>query len=155
MVSIESDPRAWRQEKAMVACRDLEALRIRIHRVEKSSQSHPEGMISQALDNFRFINEEVSPVVQNFYELSNRSLEFKKRFSLSPAGAKSIRYNSRELPNKLVYTSDLGEKLVELTEDMLKMLWNANINRDAVESLARPSKDQIIDKFKLHISSNK
>lgn len=155
MLKIETNPSFWRQEKAKIAINGLDALRDDVYLSSQRSQAHPENMIARALSNFRFINEQVSPVVEGFYELLNTPLDFKKKFGLSPASVKLIIYNSEDLPNKLVYDSGWNGKPVEVTQIMLISLWNANKNRDAVEALAQLSKEQIIAKFKQHISSHK
>lgn len=152
---IETDPSFWRQERARNVTNGLDTLKEAVRINEQNFQAHPESVIARAIDNFVFINDQVSPIVEGFYELSNKKLEFKKRFGLSPASLKSISYNSEEIPNRLVYGSSLTKRPTELTIYMIENLWNANTNRDAIESLARLSKEQIIDKFIRHISFNK
>lgn len=111
------------------------------------------GYLEQALDNLHFVEDNISNVVGDFFAKTQGRMNFGYH-TLSFFGEVPIMFNAQEDKGQLSYAFDPGRKPARLTEDLIKRLWNANINRNAVKAFGSLSKEQIIERFQSHIISS-
>ncbi len=120
---------------------------------EEEIPEAPKDYLHDAIGNLHFVNKYISALVADFFAEAKSTLVFRYRTS-SFLGEIPIMYNAGDHKNKLAYAFDPMKKPGELTEDILKRLWNANINQDAVKVFGKLSKEELIGKFQSHIVSS-
>jgi hypothetical protein len=109
--------------------------------------------LEQALDNLGFIKGNVSERVNEYFVKTKGRLNFGYR-TLSLFGEVPVMFMAQEDQAELSYAFDPGRKPAVLTEDLVRRLWNANINRNAIKALGSLSKEQILQRFESHILSS-
>lgn len=112
-----------------------------------------EGYLEHAIDNLHFVEDNISEVVGDFFVKTQGRLNFGYH-TLSFFGEVPIMFSTQEDKGQLSYAFDPGRKPAKLTEDIIKRLWNANINRNAVKAFGKLSKKQLVEKFESHIISS-
>ena len=137
------------KKQAESAIKGLEILQIKLELKADYAQK-PREPLSGAIENLHFVNENIAEIVGNFFNISGKSLQF-SYFPQTPEGSRPFSYHTKELPNKLSYATALGRRPALLSEQRLRIIWNANQNRKAVEALGKLSKKELIEKFRKHI----
>jgi hypothetical protein len=133
------------------ALSQLDSLKAFINEQEdpKKTDDYLEG----ALGNLHFVEDTISPTIEGFFAATKERMTFGYQ-TLSFFGEVPIMYNPIEHANELAYAFDPIKKPAILTEGILKRLWNANINRNAVKAFGKLSKIELIDRFESHILSS-
>lgn len=139
-------------EFAIKAINSLASLKSELSESEDFANKS-ENPLQGALENLRFFEETVPPEVSEYFALTGKTINFKYR-TLRFYGVVPIMYNPQKLPGALGYAFDPIHKPAKLTEGILKRLWNANINRNAVEAFGSLSKEDLVRKLENTILSS-
>lgn len=129
----------------------LSDLRVIISEQENSERN--DDYLEGAVQNLHFVEDKISGAVEGFFATTKKKMTFGYH-TLSLFGEVPIIYNPNEHLNRLAYAFDPVKKPAILTEDILKRLWNANINRNAVKAFGRLTKEELIKKFESQILSS-
>lgn len=152
MFSMESEARkrVLIQEGAQ-ALSKLDSLKASID--DQTNPEKPESHLEGAIENLHFVEEQISPTVEGFFTTTRKKLNFGYQ-TLSFFGEVPIIYSPHDQVNRLAYAFDPMKKPARLTEEILRRLWNANINRNAVKAFGKLSKKELIGRFESHILSS-
>lgn len=121
--------------------------------VEQENVERSNDYLEGAVQNLHFVEDKISGAVEGFFTSNKKRMTFGYH-TLSLFGEVPIIYNSEEHVNRLAYAFDPMKKPAILTEDILKRLWNANINRNAVKAFGKLTKKELIEKFESQILSS-
>lgn len=137
-------------DEGAIALWRLDGIRAR---VDKEEATEEKKGLPGALENLHFIENNISGVVGDFFVKTKRKMPFGYK-TLSLYGEVPITYCVIEQQGQLGYAFDPMKRPTRLTEDLLKRLWNANINQDAVKAFGNLSKIELINAFQSHIVSS-
>lgn len=109
--------------------------------------------LQQALSNFHFIENAILDAVGGFFSKNEGRISFGYK-TISFFGELPIVFSSKEGNPQLEYAFAPERKPAKLTEDLIKRLWNANINQNAVKAFGKLSREDIVDRFQSQILSS-
>lgn len=120
-----------------------------------SSEKQIQDPLQAAISNLDFVNDQITPVVKDFYKKTGKQLRIGVPLSSirSIISEPPIVYNSGEHPVKLAFGTTKEKQRAELTEKRLKLFMNANTYRSMVKAFGNLSKDEIIQKFIKNITA--
>lgn len=148
----EAHERLSHTEIAVKAIEGLASLKKELAENEDFSKK-PENPLQGALENLSFFENVIPSEVSEYFAKAGKMIDFNYR-TLSFFGAIPIIYSPLELPGSLGYAFDPIHKPARLSESLLKRLWNANINRNAVKAFGSFSKEEIVLKLQNSILSS-
>ena len=111
-------------------------------------REHNENLLENAKENLRFTKEKVLPIVRKYFRLTGRRFDLGHP-SVSFFGASAVFYDPEF--DSLAYAFAPERKPVVLSDDILNRLYNAGINRTAVETFGAFSRVYLIDEVILAI----
>lgn len=148
----ETSEKINHSEIAIKAIESLSILKRKLAENEDFSKK-PKDPLQGALENLSFFENIVPTQVSEYLVVIGKTIDFKYK-ALSFFSPVPIMYNPPELPGNLGYAFDPIHKPARLSEALLKRLWNANINRNAVRAFGSLSQEEIVLKLQNSILSS-